>query len=119
EDMGRVRSVLLDIAHKNPLCLEYPEPLVIFTGFGNSSIDMLFAVWVVRTNWLAVKNSLMEEIKRRFDEEGIEIPFPHLSLYTGLATKPFPVERVERSPSPPSREREPEATGGPNPSGLQ
>ena len=85
------------MAHKNPLCLEEPEPLVIFTGFGNSSIDMLFAVWALKTDWLKVKNGLMEEIKKRFDEEHIEIPFPHLSLYTGTVTQPYPVEVVKNT----------------------
>jgi|GEM_PF-3172877 len=32
------------------------------------------------------------EIKQAFEKENIEIPYPHLSLYTGEATKPFPVE---------------------------
>ena len=41
-----------------------------------------------------LKNAIQEEIKTRFDEEGIEIPFPHLSLYRGEATRPFPVEIV-------------------------
>lgn len=94
EDIGRVRDILLDIAHRNPLCLQEPESLVIFTGYGNSSIDMLFAVWVEKAKWLKVKNSLMEEVKKRFDEERIEIPFPHLSIYKGLATEPFPVRIV-------------------------
>ena len=31
------------------------------------------------------------EIKKAFDQQGIEIPFPHVSLYAGTATKPFPV----------------------------
>ncbi|MCB1022318.1 MAG: mechanosensitive ion channel family protein [Acidobacteria bacterium] len=31
-------------------------------------------------------------IKKIFDAEGVEIPFPHMSLYTGDATKPFPLE---------------------------
>jgi small-conductance mechanosensitive channel len=30
------------------------------------------------------------EIKSTFDAEGIEIPFPHVSIYAGEATKPFP-----------------------------
>ena len=94
EDMGKVRELLLDIAFKHPLCLQEPEPLVIFTGYGNSSIDMLFVAWAQREDWLTVKNDLMETIKNRFDEEGIEIPFPHLSLYKGLATDPFPVQIV-------------------------
>lgn len=94
EDIGKVRDVLIEVAHKNPLCLEEPEPLVIFTGYGNSSIDMLFAVWAVKENWLAVKNSLMEEVKKAFEENGIEIPFPHLSLYTGAVTQPFPIQII-------------------------
>ena len=28
-------------------------------------------------------------IKKAFDEEGIEIPFPHRSIYVGEATKPM------------------------------
>jgi small-conductance mechanosensitive channel len=95
EDIGKVRSVLLDIAHKNPLCLNAPQPLVIFSGFGNSSIDMMFLVWAVKADWLNLKNNIMEEIKKRFDEEGIEIPFPHLSLYTGSVTAPLPVKMVD------------------------
>lgn len=92
EDLTNVQEVLLDIAHKNPLCLQEPEPLFIFSGFGSSSIDLKFAVWAVKTDWLAVKNSMLQEIKKRFDEEGIEIPFPHTTLYTGSVTEPFPIQ---------------------------
>lgn len=91
EDIGKVRSILLDIARKNPLVLNEPEPLVIFNGFGNSSIDFMFGIWAVKADWLAVKNNIAEEVKKRFDEEGIEIPFPHLSLYSGSVTDPIPI----------------------------
>jgi small-conductance mechanosensitive channel len=94
EDIGKVRLILLDIAKKHPLVLNEPEPLVIFTGFGNSSIDFLFAVWAVKADWLTVKNGMAEEVKKRFDEAGIEIPFPHLSIYSGSVTDPLPV-RIE------------------------
>ncbi len=76
------------------MCLQEPEPLFIFSSYGNSSIDFIFAVWAAKTDWLTVKNSMMEEIKRRFDEEGIEIPFPHTTLYTGSVTEPFPIQLV-------------------------
>ena len=68
--------------------------MVILSGYGNSSIDMLFVNWVVKADWLKVKNMLLEEVKRRFDEEGIEIPLPHLSLYKGLAREPIRVSVV-------------------------
>jgi small-conductance mechanosensitive channel len=96
EDIGKVRSIFMDIAQKHPLVLNEPAPLVIFNGFGNSSIDFLFGVWAVKSDWLTVKNNIAEEVKKRFDEEGIEIPFPHLSLYSGSVTDPIPV-RIERN----------------------
>lgn len=95
EDIGRIREVLLDVAHQNPLCLNEPQPLVIFSGFGSSSIDLLLLAWAVKTDWMALKNSITEEIKKRFDEEGIEIPFPHLSLYSGSVTQPIPINIVK------------------------
>lgn len=100
EDIARVRKILLDIAYKNPLCLQEPEPLVIFSGFGSSSIDLQFSVWAARADWLKLKNTIQEEIKARFDAEGIEIPFPHLSIYRGSATEPFPITIVDTRQAP-------------------
>ncbi|GMV06248.1 MAG: mechanosensitive ion channel protein MscS [Gemmatimonadota bacterium] len=94
EDIGRVRQILLDVASANPNVLMEPEPVVIFTGYGASSIDFNFAVWAKRESWLAVKNGIAEDVKRRFDEEGIEIPFPHVTFYTGSETEPLPIRLV-------------------------
>lgn len=96
EDLGQVKQILKEIARQHPLCLQEPEPLIIFEAFGASSIDLKFAVWATKEDWLKVKNEIPEEIKRRFDAEGIEIPFPHLSIYTGSESKPLAVEIVEK-----------------------
>jgi len=96
ENVDHVKRILMDIAKKNILCLNEPEPMIIFTGFGNSSLDFLFLVWAVKEDWLKLKNSIMEEIKNRFDEENIEIPFPHISLYSGSVSQPFPVHIVDK-----------------------
>jgi small-conductance mechanosensitive channel len=47
-----------------------------------------------RENFLALRNSIQEAIKFAFDDNGIEIPFPHRTLYAGSATEPFPVRVV-------------------------
>ena len=95
EDVSRVREVLLDIAKNNPYCLDEPEPLVLFLNFGDSALEFLFAVWFVKTDFFKLRNSVMQDIKERFDAEGIEIPFPHRTLYTGSVTEPFPVYVVQ------------------------
>lgn len=92
EDIARVKNILLELAHANPLCLQEPEPAIIFKGYGASSIDLQFSIWAKKSEFLKLKNSIQEEIKSRFDTEGIEIPFPHVSLYSGSATEPLPIK---------------------------
>ncbi|HUU29263.1 MAG TPA: mechanosensitive ion channel family protein [archaeon] len=97
EDISKVRKILFDVAARNPLSLEEPAPIFIFKGYGDSSIDLLFGVWVKKENFLLLTNSIKEEIKAAFDENGIEIPFPHRTLYTGSVTDPFPVTLVNKA----------------------
>ncbi|MGB2739579.1 MAG: mechanosensitive ion channel family protein [Cognaticolwellia sp.] len=94
EDIEKVRKILLEIAAKNLICLEEPAPIFILTGFGSSSVDIQFSVWARRENFLTLKNAMYMDIKKTFDEQGIEIPYPHMSLYTGTATTPFPLSCV-------------------------
>lgn len=92
EDVGKVMSILREIADRNPYSLDEPEPLLLFKDFGSSSLELLLGLWFEKTNFLKLKNSVMQEIKKRFDEEGIEIPFPHVTVYSGSETKPFPLQ---------------------------
>jgi len=92
EDLGKVKSILEDVAKHNPLCLDEPGPVIIFRNFGPSGIDIQVGVWTIRENYLTVKNSIFREIKEAFNKEGIEIPFPHISLYTGEESMPFPAD---------------------------
>ncbi|GJL66980.1 MAG: mechanosensitive ion channel protein MscS [Nitrospirales bacterium] len=91
EQIGVVRELLMEVANDFPLCLDQPEPLVIFQGFGDSALNLQFSVWAERTNFLALRNGMPERIKQAFDEKGIEIPFPHVSLYVGSQTGPLPI----------------------------
>lgn len=97
EDIKNVRKVLEQVAAANPLCLDEPKPIFVFLGFGESSLDMQFSVWVKREKFIDLKNSIHEEIKEAFDAEGIEIPFPHRSLYTGSVTEPFPIRIIDET----------------------
>ncbi|GAB6043598.1 mechanosensitive ion channel family protein [Endothiovibrio diazotrophicus] len=102
EDMKRVRDLLFAVADANPLCLEEPKPLFIHLGFGESSMDLQFSIWARRESFLDLRNTIHIEIKEAFDAAGIEIPFPHRSLYTGEASAPFPIRIVDRDPPAPT-----------------
>ncbi len=94
EDLKQVSEVLFDVAAKLPYSLQEPPPLLIFDKFGSSSIDILFVAWARKENFLKLRNGLNMGIKERFDKEGIEIPFPHVSVYAGSASTPLPLELV-------------------------
>lgn len=91
EDLDKVVRVLRKVLQNNTACLNEPESLVAFTGFGNSSCDFLVGAWCRREDYISLKNSLSREIKEAFDREGIEIPFPYTVLSGGKAAAPIEV----------------------------
>lgn len=95
EDLATVSELLMAVAERNPACLEEPKPLFIFQGFSDSALSIQFSVWAARENYLLLRNTMSEQIKAAFDAAGIEIPFPHRSLYAGSATEPFPVRIID------------------------
>lgn len=98
EDIGKVREVLLRIAGENPLCLVEPAPSIIVQGFGASSVDLMFYVWTRRENFMNMRDSMQEAIKRAFDETGIEIPFPQVSVHAGSGSEAIPLRLVGELP---------------------
>lgn len=94
ENISKVREVLAEVAEKNPLCLDEPAPLFMFTGFGDSSLNIQFSVWAKKDSFRDLRNTMHEQVKEAFDAAGIEIPFPHRSLYSGSETAPFPIRIV-------------------------
>jgi small-conductance mechanosensitive channel len=99
QDLEQVQRVLFEVADTNPLSLEEPAPLLIAQGFGESSINYQFSVWAKSENFLELRNGMQRQIKEAFDAHGIEIPFPHRTLFTGTVSEPFPVRVVEDAKS--------------------
>lgn len=97
EDPAKIQKILAELAAANPYCLDNPEPLILFKDFGSSALEFLFGLWFYKTDYMSLKNSIMREIKERFDKENIEIPFPHQSLYAGEATAAFPIKIINEA----------------------
>jgi small-conductance mechanosensitive channel len=96
EDVRRVLEILKEIADNMPDSLKDPPPLLSLEGFGDSSIDINFGVWTSTANVINMKTQLILAVKERFDKEGIEIPFPHLSIYAGEVSNPFKIEQIRK-----------------------
>lgn len=61
---------------------KFPESFVLVNNFGNSSIDLRILFWVSHfTNWNLVRSDLMRNIKRTFNDNNIEIPYPQMVVH--------------------------------------
>ena len=81
-DIELVKKILLEIAEEAPEVLNDPQPDVFFVDFGDSSLNFLLISWIgnVRRK-MEVIDYINCKIKNRFEEEGIDIPFPIRTIY--------------------------------------
>ena len=76
DDLEKARSVLEGILEKHPLVLEDPAPKVAIAALADSSVNFNVRPWCRNGDYWTVYAEVTEQIKRRFDEEGLNIPYP-------------------------------------------
>ncbi|GAD55456.1 potassium efflux system kefA protein / small-conductance mechanosensitive channel [Limimaricola cinnabarinus LL-001] len=81
-DLVRVQEILLEVAEDHPLVLANPAPAVLFRAFGPSRLEFEIRAILRDINFVvAVQSEMNNDIARRFNAEGIEIPFPQQDLW--------------------------------------
>jgi len=81
-DARKVLEVLTDVARRQPLAMEEPEPTVVFSGFGDSSLNFTVRFWIRDANTiLAARTGGYVDVYEALATAGIEIPFPQRDLH--------------------------------------
>ncbi len=81
DDIDKVKSVLADILSKDDRILKEPKPRIAVSELADSSVNFIVRPWVKNSDYIDVYYSLLEEIKKRFDREGIAIPYPQTDVH--------------------------------------
>lgn len=81
EEFDVVRRLLLEIIKENKMIMTDPQPLVRMSAHNESSIGIDVLVWTENDNYFTVKYDLMEAVKKKFDENNIEIPYNKMDVY--------------------------------------
>jgi len=91
-DPEQVRTILLQAAHAHPDVLADPKPDVIFTEFGDNSLNFSLRVWTgARAHTpLVLKSDLYFALFKLFTEHHIELPFPQRDLHLRSSDIPIP-----------------------------
>jgi len=96
-DVAQVREVLLTAAHASRDVHTTPAPAVLFTAFGESSLDFVVLVWALPQRRPAVTDAINTAIYDGLARAGIAIPFPQRDVWIRHADasgEPLPVDAV-------------------------
>ena len=102
-DTEKARELMLDVLKSNSKILDNPPPAVLFTNFGDSSLDFELRAFlrVFEDRW-PVKHQIHTEVNRVLAEAGIEIPFPQRDLNIRSQDMSLKVGSPEGKPSKPT-----------------
>ncbi|MGQ4555727.1 mechanosensitive ion channel domain-containing protein [Halobellus sp. GM3] len=83
DDVETATEIIVEEAEANEEILEDPAPSVRLTELGDSSVTLTSRVWIAdpsRSDFVKTRADYVTAVKRRFDAEGIDIPFPNRTL---------------------------------------
>lgn len=105
-DTNKVRQILIDVARQHDEVSAWPEPNALFLEFGESSLNFELRCFTGNVmSRLAIGSDLRFEIAKRFEEEGVEIPFPQRVVHLQPKTITDRGEAAESELEPPANGR--------------
>jgi small conductance mechanosensitive channel len=98
DDIERATEVILEEATAHDGIMADPEPSVRLTELGDSSVGLQSRIWIAdpsRADVVEIRGEYVRRVKKRFDEEGIDMPYPHRTLTGGIEFADGPVATPE------------------------
>ena len=87
DDIPEATEIIIEEAEKHEEILDDPAPSVRLTELGDSSVGLQSRIWISdpsRADFVKTRGEYVEAVKRRFDEEDINIPYPNRTIGGGL-----------------------------------
>jgi small-conductance mechanosensitive channel len=89
----QVLQILRDCAHAHSEVLKDPEPLAVFTSFGESSLDFRLLFWIPNVDRrLQIQSDVAVIVNNALQKAGIEIPFPQRDLHVKTIDQSFTIK---------------------------
>lgn len=80
-DPARVFALLETAARQTPGVASSPSPVVMLTGYGESSLDFVLQVWTNQADrWALIRSDLRTRVLQTLTQAGIEIPYRQVDL---------------------------------------
>jgi small conductance mechanosensitive channel len=80
-DLLKAKKILQELVDADERILKDPAVTIAVSELAESSVNFVLRPWVKTADFWAVKFALTEAIKLRFDQEGIQIPYPQMDVH--------------------------------------
>nr|WP_270396049.1 mechanosensitive ion channel domain-containing protein [Mediterraneibacter massiliensis] len=80
-DLKKAKSLLEEMLQQETEIIQNEDKKIFVDSLGDSSVVLGMRAWVKTEEYWATRWRLLEEIKLTFDREGIEIPYPQISVH--------------------------------------
>jgi len=87
DDFRKAIKILNDIAESHPKISQKIDKIIRLRELGNSSVNLTFRVWCKSEDYWSVYYDVLEEVKTKFDENNISIPFPQMDIHMNRIEK--------------------------------
>lgn len=104
-DLKKAKALIEDMLLDDPCIIQDEEIRVFVDTLGDSAVIIGLRAWVKTEEYWTTRWRIMEEIKLKFDEEGIDIPYSQLTVHVrgkeecicpGAGREPVRTEQSEK-----------------------
>ncbi|MEX0976845.1 MAG: mechanosensitive ion channel domain-containing protein [Woeseia sp.] len=81
DDIDAVREAIQSLVDADERILKDPPCQIVVAELADSSVNFFVRPWVATADFWPVKFDLTEAVKKRFDEDGISIPYPQRDVH--------------------------------------
>ena len=81
DDIKKTKAVLQSLIKADKRIFTDPEPMIVVSELGDSSVNFAVRVWTKTSDYWGVFFDMQEKVKLEFDKEGISIPFPQRDVH--------------------------------------
>jgi len=81
DDIDKARGIIKEIIDKDERVMKEPAPVIVVSELADSSVNLTVRVWTSTADYWSFYFDTIENVKKQFDDQGVNIPFPQRDVH--------------------------------------
>jgi len=81
DDIDKAKALILEVGKECPWILDEPKQGVVVAELGDSAVNLATRPFVKSEHYWDAYFYMQENVKKRFDKEGVSFPFPQMDVH--------------------------------------